>query len=412
MIQTLTAKSVQAAKPPAEGRLEIGDRLVSGLTLRVTASGVRTWTVTYRVAGRLRRYTLGSADVLSLADAREAARKALAQAALGTDPAAARQEAREAEAARDAGTVGAMVERFMIEHVGQRKLRSADEIGRIFERYVLPRWRGRQARELRRADVKSLFAAVSTQHGPVQANRVVERLRTFFNFLLDEEVIEASPAARLVGHTETPRERTLSPDETVRLWRACEGLGRMGRLFRLLLLTGQRVGEVAGLAWGEIDAAGEWWTLPGARSMNKKAHRVYLAAPARAILAEFAAERVDGGPWVFPARLGDHPVTNYWRAFDAACAVARIDRATVTVHDLRRTAASLLGELGVSRFIIGKCLNHTTERAITGIYDLYQYAAEKRAAWERLAAHLLALVEGRPAKVIPLRAGAGASVPA
>jgi integrase len=396
MVTTLTAKSVQAAKPPAEGRLELGDRLVSGLTLRVTASGVRTWTVTYRIAGRLRRFTLGSADVLSLADARERARTALAKAALGTDPAAEKQAAREAEAARDAGTVGALVDRFMVEHVEQRKLRSADEHRRIFDRYVLPRWRRRQAGELRRKDVKALFAAVSKENGPVQANRVLERLRTFFNFLVDEEVIEASPAARLVGHAETARERTLSPDEIVRLWGAAEGLGRMGRLFRLLLLTGQRVGEVSGLKWDELDERREWWLLPGSRTKNGKPHRIFLSAPARAILAELEAERVDGGPVVFPARLGDHAITNYWTAWGRACETARIEGATV--HDLRRTAASLMAELGVSRFIIGKVLNHTGETGgITARYDVYAYADEKRAAWERLAAHLLALVEGRPA---------------
>ncbi len=219
--------------------------------------------------------------------------------------------------------------------------------------------------------------------------------------------METSPAVRVTAPGEEhERERALSAVEIRALWSACDAVDEKGRrlvtplmaaFFRLRLLTAQRGGEVAGMRWDEIDETGEWWMIPVERSKNKKAHRVYLSPQARAILD--ALPRV--GPFVFPSPRPGRPIRSGKRAWAALVEAAQLQDAVP--HDLRRTAATGLGSLGVPRLIIKHVLNHV-EPGVTRIYDRYSYDAEKRDALTRWGAHMLKLVAGAPAgaTVIPI----------
>jgi integrase len=153
-------------------------------------------------------------------------------------------------------------------------------------------------------------------------------------------------------------------------------------LFQICLLTGQRVGEVISMRWSDVD--GDLWTIPDTK--NGRSHRVPLSPQALQRFAELPRR----GEYVFASskRPTGH-LRGYRRAFQRACALAGI--ADACVHDVRRTAASHMASLGVSRSTLGQILNHA-DRSVTSVYDRYSYDAEKRAALELWAGHLLTSV--------------------
>ena len=199
-----------------------------------------------------------------------------------------------------------------------------------------------------------------------------------FGWAIGQGLIQANPCDRIERPTtERGRERVLSTSEIRSLWHAFDPA--WGTLFRLCLLTAQRVGEVLSIRWSDID--GDWWTVPYAK--NGLSHRVPLSRTALQIVSKVPRR----GEYVFCSpREPERPLRGYRKAFKRACTLAGVKNARP--HDLRRTAASMIASTGVSRVVIGRILNHA-DRSITGMYDRYGYDAEKRAAldlWsERLA---------------------------
>ncbi len=399
MRKVLTARAVAQLRPPATGLVDYfddptGKGAVVGLHLRVSSTGHRVWRYVYRF-GKAQR-VLSWSGTFSLAEARDEARKAAGALAHGEDPAEAKREERDAE------SVASLVDLFLMEYVEKKQLRDAKEIQRIFKRCVLPEWKHKKAKDITRADVKVLLKPIA-ERAPVMANRVRARISKLFNWAIGESLLDANPATKLTAEAEHSRERTLTADEIRAFWAACDGLGPiMGNFFRLRLLTGQRGGEVAGMKWTEIDESGEWWLIPSGRAKNTKAHRVYLSAPARAILA--AVPRTSD-EWVFPSPRKGH-ISNYQKAWDRLCEAAGLT--DVVSHDLRRTAATLMGDLGVPREIISKVLNHA-DPSVTATYDRASRDPEKRKALTRLGAHVLKVVAGEPtgAEVVRLDARRG-----
>jgi integrase len=268
--------------------------------------------------------------------------------------------------------------------------------------------------DVTRADVRTLFNA-KKKKAPIAANRTLEVLRKMFNWAIenDKAPLIAYPCSRIQKAEERSRERVLSPDEIRRFWRALqEEPEKIRRYFQLLLLTGQRELEVLQANWGEFDIESAWWTIPGNRTKNGLAHRVYMAEPALAILKAMQAEDPDG-VYLFPRRGATAPATRSmlqkpWEGRGKKPGLARrADLRGVVLHDLRRTAASGIASMGFSRLTVGRILNHL-ERGVTKIYDRHSYDPEKRDALSAWAAKVMEIVseQGPEAhNVVRLRTG-------
>ena len=269
-----------------------------GLYLVVQPSGARSWAVRYRHHGKSRKLTLGGYPIFNLAQAREAAAKALRVVAEGRDPGRERQEARadsvEAIAAQ-------FIERYCKRHNRPRTIATNEA---MLRRYVLPRWRGRTVRDIKRRDVAALVDGVALEY-PIAANRVLAVVSKMFNWALACDIIEISPCTGVRRPSaERSRERVLSDDELRQVWHGAVALGfPYGPITQLLLLTGQRRDEVAQMQWSEIDADKRLWTLPRERTKNGRVHTVPLSDAALAVLGSVPHV----GDYVFASPDGRHP---------------------------------------------------------------------------------------------------------
>jgi len=251
-----------------------------------------------------------------------------------------------------------------------------------------------------------------------------------FNFALDREWIEASPASRIPEPgVEKSRDRVLGDDELREFWMMLEEIARDGRAdderwaqaespdgtrksrrtlttataeaFQVQLLTAQRPGEVRSMRWADVDLETGWWSIPGVLTKNGRPHRVPLVSRTLEILKARREQAEDDAKFVFENRPGAGSIAH--RGKKAAAILSRSLSFTFRAHDLRRTAATRMAEAGVPRDHIARVLNHVEAGpAATRVYDRYDYDAEKRAALEWWSQRLTAIVEGKTAKVVAI----------
>ena len=309
--------------------------------------------------------------MLGLADARGLARAALREVGLGHDPSRARRETRRAD------TVEALAAEYIERHAKPNK-RSWREDDRILRAEVLPLWQHRPLRDIRRRDIRELVEAVADRGAGVMANRVLALVRKMFNFAVEREWIEASPAAmvRRPGR-ERRRDRVLSDNELRTFWTALDReSAALASAFRLRLITAQRGGEVHNMRWADVDFNSRWWTIPAKHAKNGLPHRVPLTDPALKILLELETTKKPDTEFVLAGARGSRQRSEV---------LSRLGLADFRGHDLRRTAASQMASEGVPRLVIGKVLNHA-EPSVTAVYDRHSYDREKREAlstWSR-----------------------------
>lgn len=387
---------------PRESRFEVLDG--KGLAVRVSPSGKRTWIFRYLFEGVPRRMTLGSYPVMSLAEAREAHGKALADVERGIDPGAVATDAKRARKA--APTFQDLVEEFWERELKATK--SGPERKRLVEKDALPAWRTRKAKDITRRDIVVLMDEVRDR-APVTANRLLGVLARMFNFAAERGIIEDSPATRIRRPSEAPRVRVLNNDELVRFWHGLEEVDvyPATRLaLRMILLTGQRPGEVTGMTWEEID--GDWWTIPAKRMKGGQEHRVPLTPLALEAVEE--ARRYSGDrPFVF--------ASSQQTARSLSITVHSLSRGVLrhreemgikehyTPHDLRRTCRTRLAEIGIDDVVAEKVLGHQLQ-GILKVYNRHSYDAEKRAAlmaWENRLRRILGLEIEGTGKVVSIR---------
>jgi len=398
----LSATTLRALTAPDSGSVEYFDDMTPGLSLRVTANDVRTWTLFYRDKnGRQKRLTLGRLSSVSLADARELAREAQLKVAKGGDPVL------EKRAARDVLTFGQLADRYLEDHAKPNK-RSWEEDKRQLDSSLLPKWKNQPAGEISSDDLLGVLNAKLREGAPVAANRLRALVSRIYTFGAEQRLVSAT-ANPVIGvkkpAREKSRDRVLTADEIRRLWAACETQNpHVCAWFRLRLVTAQRGGELLQMRWQDIDAKSHFWTIPAEFVKNAHGHRVHLNATARKLLA--SVPRADGAVWVFPkSTMGDYKHVGRRLAQPTRANIVASpkqeggarDRADVRGHDLRRTAASLMASGGVPRFLISRILNHSEEKDITSVYDRYSYDAEKRAAMEFWDRQLAAVLKGRSA---------------
>jgi integrase len=429
---------VDRLKPPAEGRVTFWDRVVPGFGLRVAAprpgsrEGRKSWVVMGRVDGKAVMTTLGTTAKISLADARDKARAAFLQMGAGTRPLEERRAAeREREAAEMAtkvaareateGQFAAVAARFLAEHVDRNcGPKYAREYRRIIEHDVLPRWGDRPIRSITKHDVNALLDAKAARRerplkghiggAAVQSNRTLTRLRTLFAWAAARGLINTDPTTGVLSRAkERPRDRVLSDPEIRLFWDCAERAGwPFSGILRLLLLTAQRETEVAGMTWAELNLAERTWTIPGRRTKNGKAHVVHLSEAAVEVIE--VLPRVGSSALVFPSRNGT-TVSTFGRAktrIDAAMAAETgSEIAPWVLHDVRRTATTIMARLGIAPHVADKVLNHSsgTIRGVAAIYNQHQYLDERKAALEALGRFVETLVRpGGAGNVVPLAA--------
>lgn len=407
----LTAAAVDKMQP-ADKRQEIPDTLCTGLYLVVQPTGKKGWQVRYRHGGTHRRMTLGAYPVLSLADARQRARDALAAASEGRDPA---EEVRAAKAPKpedDRDKIGVLIGQYHKRHLAG--LKSGDVVRRELDRFVVAKWSERDIHTITKRDVIDLLDDIADSGRVVTANRVRAYLNKFLNWAVERDIITASPAMGVKASAkEVSRDRVLNDDEIRWFWSACEAEGfPWGPMGKVLLLTGQRLNEVAQITDREI--RGDTWHLSAERTKNGRAHDVPLSQPVRDLLA--GVERIAGNPGHVFTTTGKTPVSGFYKA--RATLAEAMEKAAAkdhgepveiprwTFHDLRRTAATGMARMGIPVRVTEAVLNHIsgTGGGIVGVYQRHDYADEKRQALEAWSRYVLQLVEGKPANVIEIGA--------
>ena len=391
----LTELYVRKLKPKAQPFL-VWDTHQRGLAVRVQPTGARAWKCIYSHHGRPRWLHLGDAGAIGLADARTLAAEAMLAVARGKDPAA------EKRAERGAGTFAELAERY-VEHYAKRRNKSWAQADKLIRRHALPRWGKLQAASIIRADVRAMMSRIEA---PVLANQVLAAVSAVFSWGVKQEVVETNPCRGVDRNATRSRERVLSDSELPRFWSGFDDAGLVvGTALKVMLLTGQRPGEVSHMRREHI--VDGWWEMPGDSvpalgwpgTKNGASHRVWLPKVAQALLAELDGEATGGFLLAGPR---GRPVNGLEAAMRAICAKLGVVRATP--HDLRRTHGSTITALGFGRDAMNRIQNHK-EGGIASVYDRHGYAEETKRVMEAVAAKIMSLAEGRWAdgKVVPLR---------
>ena len=395
----LTQVTVDTLKVP-KGKAEAiyFDDEIGGFGLRLRAGGSARWIFEYKLGSKGRRLTLGAASALSAAQARKIAAELHITVRAGRDPAGERDAGR----ARAAETMGAALAAYLPYQQSRLRPRSYAEV----ERHLQKHWRPLHATSLTaidRREVSARLAAIAEQNGPVQANRARASLQAFFAWAMREGLADGNPVAATGKRPERSRDRVLSPDELKAIWAATADESDYGAVIRLLMLTGARLNEIAALRWSEVQD--DRIVLPAARTKNARQHEIPLAAPARDIL--------DGRPrrpsrdLIFGRRHA-RPLSGWTElkaGLDARIAIAGAPLPAWTHHDIRRSVATHMAEIGVQPHIVEAVLNHVSghKHGVAGIYNRATYEREKRQALDMWAERLLSVVEGRESKVVTLR---------
>jgi integrase len=377
--------------PKRKRELIVFDDDLSGFGLRLREGGSRVWIYQYKVGHKHRRVTLGKFPAIDPAKARRIASELHAKVRLGQDPANERAESR----ARADETFGACIRLFLAWQCGRVKA------FRDVERHLVRNLAALHNLPLVKIDQRTIaaqLARIIARGSPIQANRTRASLSKFFSWACGEGLAESNPAALTNKNPEKSRDRVLSHNELKQIWAALPD-SDYGEIIKLLVLTGQRASEISDLEWDEIDFERDIISLSASRTKNKRPQRFSMSPMVRAVLE---ARPQNGRAFIFG--------TGQQRGFSGwSRAKANLDEAVKIpswrVHDLRRSVATHMAEIGIQPHIIEAILNHVSghKGGVAGTYNRAAYEAEKATALNRWAEHVAAIVEGRESNVTPLR---------
>jgi integrase len=428
-----TDKFIMNLKPDAK---EYWVREGQGFCIRVYPSGEKAWYYIFTTEGRKRFMKLCNKCYpdASLADARIAFNEAKSKVDKGIDPLAEKETA--ALEREQTPIISKFVDEYISRHAKQHN-KSHKEIERALKAEIVPKWGNRKITDIKRRDLVVILDDIADRGAPIMANRVLAYVRKMFSFALDRAVIEINPFLKMKAPAaENERERFLSAIEIKALWgnmNAAKMSDETQRALKLILVTGQRPGEVVGMHGSEIEAnepGGAWWTIPAERSKNGQAHRVYLTKTALELIGgkkgyvfestmkprtpkttEPAAADAKKTP-PKPRAMTERALT---RAIYRSCPRTEKEIKTTpnllgveyfTPHDLRRTASTHMAEAGIPEIMIDQIQNHVArrQRGVTHIYVRYSYDKEKQAAMETWERKLKSITTGKPeGKVVSIQ---------
>ena len=390
------------------------------LSYRVTFA-IPRWLFRYRLGGKQRVITLGTYAVLSLADARKAAKEQAAKVSLGFDVAGEKQmRKREAlakiEAEKNAVTVAQLCDEFF-ERVILPTWKHSDIVRRRIENDIKPNIGKMKAEDVKPRDVDEMLQTIIKRGAPTIANDVLRWTKRIFDFGIKRHVVMFNPASAFdpsdAGGKEESRDRWLTREEIIQLFQVMrEMLGAFSveNLYavRLLLLLAVRKEELIAAPWSEFDLENSVWHLPAERTKTNVAIDIPLPPLALETLKELH-RLANGRSCVFPARKAQHRMVPHIDLNTLNAALAKHIRPKLknvpnfTIHDFRRTARTHLAALGVDPFVAERCLNHKI-KGVEGIYNRHDYLDERKVALNSWAKLLQALEDGKPDyNVFPLK---------
>jgi integrase len=400
----LTDRYIKSRPAAPEGeRVDYADAIVPGLVLRITDKGHKSFVLRARFPLQPKnptRRALGDYGAVTLEQARQKAREWLDLISRGIDPRVEEDRRKAAARRSQANTFAAVAADFLDQHAV--KLAKAKEAERIIKGEFVKRWAARPITEIEKIEVSKAILAIVRQGrrgkpAPYQARNSFALLRKLFNWAIGQGLygIEASPLAQLsvkelCGAAE-PRERTLTDAELRAVWGAAGEMGYpYGPVFRMLILTGQRLREVADMSRLEVDEALTLWTIPAARMKGAVAHEVPLGPRAATLLKSLPCWDEPASVFVFSTTKGAKPINGFSKA------KVRIDNLSgVTgwkIHDLRRTMRTRLSALPVQDMVRELVIAHA-KRGLHKVYDQHSYRDEKRHCLELWERWLLSTVE-------------------
>lgn len=393
---------------PASKDLFLWDQDLAGFGLKCTPKGNKVYIVQHRMGGRgypTRRYKIGAHGPFTPDEARERARKVLQSVRDGLDP-------MQAKRAQRHDTIDKLVQGF-IESRRTKGRRSADEIKRVLDREIGKAWRARSVASITRADIHHVLDAIVARGSPIIANRTLAHIKTMFNWAKSRGIISQSPADSIEKPgEESSRERTPDDSELAEIWRAAAKLDwPFEPAIKLLILTGQRREEVAQMRWSELKLVEGIWTLPATRTKNRQPHDIHLSPLALRIVE--AVSSIEDCDLVFSTN-GETPISGWSKAkrrLDEEVAAARRTSARELgrdagkakqmpdwrIHDLRRSVATGLANLGVAPVVADRILNHVPRKQkgqVMFVYNRAQYSRERRGAMDLWGEHIERITRG------------------
>lgn len=374
MQRKLTDPFIRKLKPGPK-RIEVRDTLLPGFGIRVSPKGKKTHFVCCRVYGKQKRVQLGHYPAVTLADARKRAREILEcpEALIDEKPAM---------------TVDQALDLYFKLYVATHIKHPRDQESRLKRKFG-SQFGHRDLESIKKPEIVAILDTIMAEGAPTQANRVLYYLHRFFGWCVERGYIEINPAHGIRKPAkEIPRDRYLDHGELASVYVAAGDLGfPLGTFAQILILTGQRRGEVAGMRWSEIDLDAKLWNLPSSRAKNGRAHTIPLSSAAIEILRSMP--RFLRSDFVFTT-TGESGVSGFGKL------KCRLDAATgVTdwrLHDLRRTAATGMAEMGIEPHVVEKILNHSSGKisGVAAVYNRFDYRDEMREALEQWASEVLA----------------------
>jgi integrase len=387
--KTLSDKGVAALKPRLK-RYAYPDPELRGHWIRIQPSGLKSYlAVTRAPDGKQQWTTIGPTDAMPIAKAREQARSILERVRSGLPAFEPKAE-----------TFSTVTETWLARHVDANGLRSAREIRRLLNAHVLPAWKDREFTAIRRSDVAALLDKVEDHHSARQADCVLNVVRSIMNWYATRHDDYNPPVARGMKRQKTAsRARVLDDNEIKAVWQAAERQeGAFSAVVRMCLLTAQRSRKVAAMKWADVEDG--VWTAP--KEPREKDTGGALALPDTALSIIAAQPRLASNPHVFAARGGGGPFRGFGSSKAALDAKLPEGMPSWTVHDLRRTARSLMSRAGVLSEHAERVMGHAIG-GLEQIYDRHSYFDEKADALRRLAALIDDIIYPRPGEVVPLR---------
>jgi len=373
----LTDRFLTSRKAPAAGRAVYTDATVPGLAFRVSArtasnpEGRRDWLLRYRPRQQVQKaVALGAYPAVSLAEARRRAGEIVVAARRGVDLITVEERATEALRAAEAKArpLSEVAEAYLDSVKHLRSWRNIESRARC---HIIPRLGNKPVGEISRADIVEFLDVLERKNGlRHQVNRCRETLRAIFAYAIERELVTVNPFTGVSKRrVEIPRDRTLTDEELMAVWRAIDKLPELSRAyFRVVLLTGARRNEVREMAWSELDLDAGLWRLPAERNKSGRPFEIPLSAP----VVETLRSQSRIGPLVF-ALDGKRPMTLH-RLIERVRRDAGLP--DVRLHDLRRTLRTGLAEIGVSFEVAERVLNHAMP-GLQAVYNRHSYAAEK-----------------------------------
>ena len=419
---TFTDKMLKALKPEDKKYLRSEG---NGFSIRVWPSGSKTWFYRYSFDGKTRELKIGEYPGVSLETARTKFEDARRQVKNGIDPLNA--EADKKLERIKAPTIANLIEEYIENHAKPTK-RGWAEDKRILEYDALKVWGKRKAADITKRDVVVLLDSIVKRGSPGSANNNFKIIRKMFNYAVEKDILKISPCigVKMPAPLKT-KDRALSEQEIKIFWYAldnCHVSDEIKRALRLILVTGQRPGEVIGMHTSELD--GRWWTIPAARSKNKRAHSIYLTDTALNLIGD-----TDGKGYIFPSpRTAETAKSKRLKPIEVN-AIAHVLRRNsaipvlvkgkqafdkdgkpitenklgvvfFTPHDLRRTANTLMASCKIIKEHRERVLNHTLEK-LDGTYNLHDYDDEKQMALEALERKIQSIIHGTECSIMPLK---------